>query len=57
MLKSFASKILDIFASKDWKPCLRNGEYVMRRRIRGRWEYRNPTAEETDEMILWQAIK
>ena len=58
MLKSIANMFLDIFASKDWRHCLlRNGDLVMRRRLPGRWEYRDMTPEEAEVMFMWQATK
>lgn len=57
MLKSIVNKLLDVFASKEWRVCLHDGRMVMRRRIPGQWEYRAMTPEELDEALLWQAVK
>jgi hypothetical protein len=55
---SLANKIIDMFASSDWSHCLlRNGDMVMRRRLPGRWEYRQMNPQETEEALMWQAIK
>ena len=57
MLKSIVNKLLDAFVSKDWRHCFHGGRMVMRRRLPGRWEYRNMTVEELDDALMEQAIK
>ncbi|WP_155773388.1 hypothetical protein [Rhizobium leguminosarum] len=57
MFKSLANRFFDIFGSKEWAPHLLKGELVMRRRLPGRWEYRDLTPDETEEMVVWQAVK
>lgn len=49
--------LLDIFASKDWTLHISRDGPIMRRRVKGGWETRPLTAEETAEAVEWQAIK
>lgn len=48
-----------LFAARGWEPFgdIATGEWKMRRRASGRWEYRDMTEDELVDALWWQAIK
>lgn len=43
--------------SHEWRECVKDGRLVMRRKINGKWQYREPTVEEERQACEWRAFQ